>query len=438
LPQEKSKETVKARLLKSESDAGHKLIIPDEVEKMIRNYCALSPSKEWSGILFYQYEGDFDNGLTLTCKDILLLDQGGAVATEFDASNPEIARYMFTHKLMNCCIGLIHSHQNFSTFFSGTDTGTLLQEGKDCNNFLSLIVNNAGVYTAAITRKLVNECTIIENTTTKSSYSLFNTGTTIDLPEKVEEKNLTEVEFEVEYFLLEIVKSDGITASPECEAFSKVINKPVEYPKPWSGWNSNDNFSTAKVEGYKKSKKEPSPVLTNDYYGSLFEEYGIERHGYNTGFGAYVAKEDQNQDEDTEIDDICIKIDWDNVVYVSFLEKLFFGTPFITKPKHITACAEMDYIAKGFGNLCSKTFHTVMDMRTWFQSVLDYYLYETDFSALAGGLNKALIQYSGYTIEDIVAYRTAKHIEQLIKDKPANASTAFLNAAKDLLLGRAI
>ena len=40
------------------------------------------------------------------------------------------------------------------TFFSGTDQSTLLQEGSDRNIFVSLIVNNAGTYTAGITRKI--------------------------------------------------------------------------------------------------------------------------------------------------------------------------------------------------------------------------------------------------------------------------------------------
>lgn len=40
------------------------------------------------------------------------------------------------------------------TFFSGTDLSTLKEEGNDANHFVSLIVNNAGSYTAAITRKV--------------------------------------------------------------------------------------------------------------------------------------------------------------------------------------------------------------------------------------------------------------------------------------------
>lgn len=43
------------------------------------------------------------------------------------------------------------------TFFSGTDTATLRQEGSDRNIFVSLIVNNEGTYTAGITRKVFSK-----------------------------------------------------------------------------------------------------------------------------------------------------------------------------------------------------------------------------------------------------------------------------------------
>ena len=43
------------------------------------------------------------------------------------------------------------------TFFSGTDTETLRAEGSDMPHFVSLIVNNAGKYTAGITRKVISK-----------------------------------------------------------------------------------------------------------------------------------------------------------------------------------------------------------------------------------------------------------------------------------------
>lgn len=51
---------------------------------------------------------------------------------------------------------------NKMTFFSGTDTATLQSEGSDMNHFVSLIVNNAGKYTAGITRKVKSKKLITE------------------------------------------------------------------------------------------------------------------------------------------------------------------------------------------------------------------------------------------------------------------------------------
>ena len=55
-----------------------------------------------------------------------------------------------------------------ATFFSGTDTATLRKEGNKRNHFVSLIVNNAGTYTAGITRKVDIERTISDTCTFRS------------------------------------------------------------------------------------------------------------------------------------------------------------------------------------------------------------------------------------------------------------------------------
>jgi len=54
------------------------------------------------------------------------------------------------------------SHHSMSTFFSGTDLSTLQSEGLERNNFVSLIVNNEGSYSAAITRKVQKHQTVQE------------------------------------------------------------------------------------------------------------------------------------------------------------------------------------------------------------------------------------------------------------------------------------
>ena len=172
-----------------------KLIIPEEVEKKIRYICQQIWKDEWSGTLFYKPEGRFEDGtLAIRCVDIYVMDIGTAAYTEFDMS-PDVISYMADNpELLDCQMGLIHSHNTMSTFFSGTDTATLKEEGIDRNHFVSLIVNNEGTYTAAITRKVKATKTITEN----FSYPTF------DDEEITDTKTYTIESEEIEWFYLKI------------------------------------------------------------------------------------------------------------------------------------------------------------------------------------------------------------------------------------------
>ena len=179
-------------------DNTYKLIITPELEEKIRFLCARFPNNEYSGVLFYDYTGRFeDNSLVLTAKDFCLMDYGSATYTEFDKS-AEICNYMIEHDLLECQQGLMHSHDQMSTFFSETDLGTLQEEGSDMNNFLSLIVNNAGQYTAAITRKVKH----IPHVTEVLEYEFF-VEETINIGN--DEYDAIE-SYEIEYFFLNIEK----------------------------------------------------------------------------------------------------------------------------------------------------------------------------------------------------------------------------------------
>lgn len=81
-----------------------------------------------------------------------------------------------------------------STFFSETDTGTLKKEGMDRNHFVSLIVNNEGTYTAAITRRVKSTKTITDNFT----YPTFENGVINDSKVYASESE------ELEWFYLKI------------------------------------------------------------------------------------------------------------------------------------------------------------------------------------------------------------------------------------------
>ena len=186
----------KNKLIKK--DNRYKLIITPSLEEKIRFLCARFPNNEYSGVLFYDYTGRFeDNSLVLTAKDFCLMDYGSATYTEFDSS-PEICTYMIENNLLECQQALCHSHNVMCTNPSGTDLNTLVEEGSFRNNFLSLIVNNAGNYTAMLTRKVKH----IPHVTEILEYEFFGEGT-INLG--TDEYDAVE-SYEIEYFFLDIEK----------------------------------------------------------------------------------------------------------------------------------------------------------------------------------------------------------------------------------------
>jgi proteasome lid subunit RPN8/RPN11 len=182
----------------------YKITIPEEVESKIRFVCQKIWKDEWSGTLFYKPEGSFEDGtLNIRCVDIYIMDIGSAAYTEFDMS-PDVISYMTENpELLDCQMGLIHSHNQMATFFSGTDVNTLKEEGFDRNHFVSLIVNNEGTYTAAITRKV----NTTETVTSEYTYNTFNDETIKGV------ENYTTNDEYLEYFPLNIIfeKSNSYT-----------------------------------------------------------------------------------------------------------------------------------------------------------------------------------------------------------------------------------
>jgi len=205
------------------SSSKYKLVIPKKVEDKIRYLQCKFPNTEWSGVLFYTYEGSFETELTFTCQDIYPMDLGNATFTEFRMSE-DISSYVAQNmeELWDCKIGLVHSHHSMNTFFSGTDTATLQSEGADMNNFVSLIVNNAGTYSAAVTRKV----TISTQKQATNSYKEW------DKNEDVIFKSTSSEQKEViEYFMLEIEK-ENTSSYPEIdERFEEIQKRKQEEAK---------------------------------------------------------------------------------------------------------------------------------------------------------------------------------------------------------------
>lgn len=130
-----------------------------------------------------------------------------------------------------------------ATFFSGTDTTTLKEEGRDRNNFVSLIVNNAGTYTAAITRRVKTK-QIRESV----SYKFFGDG------EKSDTKNYVSNVDEIEWFYLKIEKENNDFTFPDIDARLEEIRK-------------QKMEKTKEGRGYPTMEYTPKePVITNSYF----------------------------------------------------------------------------------------------------------------------------------------------------------------------------
>ena len=138
---------------------GGEILITDNLEHKIRFMCSRLPDNEWSGVLFYKVDEKtsvFDKNIKIKAIDMIVMDIGSATFTEYEMT-PEVSGYMVDNDLLDCKIGLIHSHDKMNAFFSGTDESTLTQIGSNTIHFVSLVVNDAGHYVARITSKVNHE-----------------------------------------------------------------------------------------------------------------------------------------------------------------------------------------------------------------------------------------------------------------------------------------
>ena len=272
------------RLIKGSST--YKLVIPAKVEEKIRYLQRKYPSTEWSGVLFTTHEGNFeDNNLVITCQDIYPMDLGNATFTEY-SMDETVAGYIAENiELFSCDLGLVHSHHTMSTFFSGTDTNTLREEGNERNCFVSLIVNNAGTYNAAVTRKIQTKTEVVKKSL-GTSYQFFGEGAV-----KTDEDPMTEtteiVDDEViEYFMLDIEKEEVNNPLDYLDArFAEIEKRKAEAPKQWSipqwkdgstsvqknWWDRNEPEKELDFNTYLNKTKTQEPFLFKED-----ETYGAE------------------------------------------------------------------------------------------------------------------------------------------------------------------
>lgn len=194
-------------------------------------------------------------------------------------------------------------------FFSGTDTSTLQKEGADTNCFVSLIVNNAGDYCAAVTRKIqVKSEVTIKNV--GKSYEFFGEGTVAIDSNSAETASVVNKEI-IEYYMLDVIREEtsnpmeylddrfneikkkkvNVTATDTVPYWIKSLKSEDKLPFMEKPYNAYGNWNTTK-DVYSKDIKNEQLNLWSNYKATA------DTHTYDDY--------ETTHDKDEEIVDKCI------------------------------------------------------------------------------------------------------------------------------------
>lgn len=334
------KERRAQQILSLPKGAKFRIKLSEKLERKIRTYCALSPHREWSGVLFYKFDGDFENGITIHANDMYLMHQGTHIHTEFYLNEPEITQYMVFEGITDHCIGLLHSHCDFQTFFSGEDDMTLHDYGMEMNNFVSLIVNNEGKYTARLTRKAVLEAIQTVVLSGNYSYKLFNSDKEVSKPYTIKEENPAKHAV-VEYVDLEIVKPKLEATYDDLERFGEI----------------NDKYSSVKTE---------LPASTRKWLETEGTKLPVGKFKQGKLFDDFEDIENPFEEGEEELPEL----DWEMYGYADWFKHLVNGSLFDHKY----------YKASEINAKYKSTFQNESGFEDWFDTWLDYMMSIYDLS----------------------------------------------------------
>lgn len=364
------------------SDSSFKLFIPKKVEHKISQLCREIHNVEWSGILFYTPEGTFeDNNIVIKCEDLFLMDIGSAATTEFEVT-ADVASYMLDNDLLDCKQALIHSHNNMKAFFSGTDISTLKAEGAETPYYVSLVVNNAGEYVAALTRRVIHKDTIKRI----SSYTKFNGEEIILAEDKLQDHNI-----DVEHYDLKIEFEDN--------TISSIKSRIEELRYNYRGLSDPIGFN----------KK---PIVNTNPYPKVFREEP-------TLFPNYSAKTERVLIE-SKLEEALDKNPYEDIkTKPSIINSLFLqiitGSVIIPNSSGIDRSKWINNMPKYYSSRFDNKFKRY---ENWIEHFVEYLMYDIDDPELnTFGLKESDVAYvyARDLIKEFEKYTPNKYTEKIIE-----------------------
>lgn len=230
--------------------------MPQNVLNQVKFLCQKIWEVEWSGILFYDIEGEFGSkDFKITLQHIFPMNKGTQTYTEFETDGDYIEFLMDNPQFLQSQRALIHSHNNMSVFFSDTDMSEIKDNSEFYNYYLSLIVNNKEDMCAKIAFRGKNKEEIKRNISFKGTNGVLQTKTIS-----------TEVEKDVIFlYNCQIIKPTEVLVDEE---YSKRVVKVIEKAKKLE--------EESKIKSYKslypqqKSLFEEETIDYNKAYGKLY------------------------------------------------------------------------------------------------------------------------------------------------------------------------
>lgn len=220
------------------------------------------------------------------------------------------------------------------TFFSGTDVQELKDGGSDTNHFVSLIVNNAGLYTAGITRKIDSKKTIREEFSYKSYNDVEHTGV----------KEYTIEDTCLEWYNMTIEKA-GINNSIEEEMIARI----------------------------KELREERSKNISNTTWGSFPKAQNSESFNKpQTSFTTYAGKGNLIQKELPFENDSTSCLD--DKIIDHIVRQLITCSVIIPNNSSI----DIDKWSRSIPSLYSKRFKSIKTFKEFAEPYVDFLLNYTD------------------------------------------------------------
>lgn len=312
---------------------------------------------------------------------------------------------------------------NIMTFFSGTDTDTLISEGTDRNHFVSLIVNNDGVYTAGVTRRITDEVKAeahIVYTTTSYYDSFANNRVTInDAVVSENDKEETRVIQHIEWFSMDIEKEEVENNFEEIDQRLKEIKQSNVNTKVYQTTSTAYKYPSY-TPSYPYDKVAPT-VNLNDRVGDSKVVPTPSKNLLTQEQPTLFTK--QEMGEGTEVADndgtpLCLVESFDPDIINSLVAQLLTGSIIVNTEKlNIEKwVTNMDSIyEKRFG--VNANYNRYVDnpegysrLEVWIANMVDFIVYTED-EALLKRLNSYNISSCNNTEEGDYEYDTADTAE---------------------------